>query len=75
MCIVYESVGIMGCCIFWIVDEWFVCILVLQVWVDFMEVITCIHDAYTFTFITWFNYDGLVIFAFNAVFYFNIRFL
>ena len=36
--------------------------VVLQVRVDFSEVVSCVHNANASTFITWFDDNGLVIF-------------
>lgn len=39
----YESTCIIGYCICWIVGEWFICVGVLQVCVNFDEVVFCVH--------------------------------
>ena len=62
MHILYESEGIIGCCTCWIVGDWFVCIVVLQLCVDFDEVVSWVHYPNVSTFITWFDDNGLVIF-------------
>ena len=77
MHILYESACIIGYCICWVVAEWSVCIVVLQVvglwlsglyvlWscrcVDFGEVVSCVHYANASTFIVWFDDNELVIF-------------
>ena len=41
--IFYESACIIDSCTCWIVGEWFVYIAVLQVCVDFIEVVSCVH--------------------------------
>lgn len=56
-----ETVSIMGYCICGIAVEWFVCIGVLKVCVDFGEVVSCIHDSNVVTFTTWLDYNGVVI--------------
>ena len=62
MHILYESEGIIGCCACWVLGDWFVCILALQLCVDFGEVVSCVHYADVSIFITWFDDNGLVIF-------------
>ena len=52
----------MGDSVCWVVDEEFACTVVLKVCVDFGEVVSCFHDTNASTFITWFDYYGLVIF-------------
>ena len=59
-CILYESACIIGYCTYWVVGEWFVCIVVLQVCVDFGELVSCVHYANVSIFITWFGDNGLV---------------
>ena len=50
--------------------EWPVSSVVLQVCVDFDEVISCVHDTDTCTFITWFDDNDLLFWSlFNAVFF------
>ena len=44
-CILYESACIIGYCTYWVVGEWSVCIVVLQVCVDFGELVSCVHYA------------------------------
>ena len=68
MHILYESVGIIGYYISWLVDQWFVCIVVLQVYTDFSELVSCFHDADFFAL----SY-GLMLFC--AVLSFNVRLL
>ena len=60
--ILYKSACIIGYCTCWVVGDWFVCIVVLQLCVDFSELVSCVHYANAFTFITWFDDNGLVIF-------------
>ena len=52
----------MGYCVCWVVGEEFVCTVVLNVCVDFGEVVSCVHDTNASTIITWFDYYRLVIF-------------
>ena len=74
--ILYESACIIGYCTCWAVGKWFVCSVVLQVCVDFSEIVSCVHYTNASTFITWFDDNGLVIFeVFNVVFSFNVRLL
>ena len=61
MCRVNDSASIMGYGVCCAVGEEFVCIVVLKVCVDFGEVVSCVQDAHASTFITWFDYYGLVI--------------
>ena len=61
MYIFYESACIIDYCTCCVVGEWFVCIAVVQVCVDFNEVVFCVHYADASTFITWFDDDRLVI--------------
>ena len=61
MYIFYESACIIDYCTCWIVGEWFVCIAISQVCVEFGEVVSSVHYADGSTFITWFHDDGLVI--------------
>ena len=59
---IYSMIAcIINYCTCWVVGEWFVCIVVLQVCVDFSEVVS-VHYANVSTFITWFDNNGLVIF-------------
>ena len=62
MHIFYESGCITGYCAYWVVCEWFVCIVILQVYVDFSEVVFYAHYANASIFITWLDDNGLVIF-------------
>ena len=55
MHILYESACIIGYCTYWVVGEWFVCIVVLQVCVGFGELVSCVHYANVSIFITWFG--------------------
>lgn len=55
MHIVYESASIVGYCVCWVGSEWFACIVLLKVYVDFGEVVRSVHDANACTFITWFD--------------------
>ena len=52
MYIFYDSACIIDCCTWWVVGEWFVCIPVLQVCVDFGEVVSCVHYENASTLIT-----------------------
>ena len=61
MYIFYESACIIDYCTCWVVAEWFVCIAILQVSVDFSDVVTCVHYANAPTFIAWFDNNRLVI--------------
>ena len=56
------STCIIGYCTCCVVGVWFVCIAVLQVCVNFSEVVSCVHYANASTFITWFDGNGLFIF-------------
>ena len=49
---VYESASIVGYCVCWVGSEWFACIVLLKVYVDFGEVVRSVHDANACTFIT-----------------------
>ena len=60
--ILYESESIIGHCTCWVVGEWFLCIVVLRVWVDFGEVVYCVRHADAYIFITWLDDNGWVIF-------------
>ena len=62
MHVVYESACVIDYCICWFLGEWFVCIEVLQMYVDLSEVVSYIDDANASAFITWFDDNGLVIF-------------
>ena len=62
--VVYESASSMGCCVCWDFGEQFLCIVVFNVCVDFGEVVSCVYDANASPFITWFDYNGLVIFGY-----------
>ena len=66
MYIFNESACIIDYCTSWVVGEWFVCIAILQVSVDFSEVVPCVHYANVSTFITCFDGDGLIITSFIA---------
>ena len=59
--ILCETTGVNGYCTFSVVDEWPVCSVVLQVCVDFDEVVSCVHDTDTCTFITWFDDNEFII--------------
>ena len=59
MHILYESACIIDYYTCWVVDVWFVCIVVLQACVDFREVVSCVHYANASTFITRFDKNGL----------------
>ena len=48
----YDSVCIIDYCTCWVVGEWFVCSVVLQVCVDFSETVSCVYYANVSTFIT-----------------------
>ena len=61
MYILYESAGIIGYCTCWVVGERFVCIVVLQVCMDFGGVVSCVHYANASTFIAWFDENELAI--------------
>ena len=43
--------------------EWFVFVMVLKVCMDFGEVILGVQDINSYTFITWFDCDGMYIYA------------
>ena len=60
MYIFYESACIIDYCSCWVVGEWFYVLRSCRC-VDLGEVVSCIHSADIFTFITWFDDDGLVI--------------
>ena len=45
----------------WVVVKWFLCVVILKVYVEFVEVICGVHDINAHAFITWFDYDGMVI--------------
>ena len=45
-----------------LLGEEFVYTVVLNMFVDFGDVASCVHDTNASTFITWFDYYGLVIF-------------
>ena len=49
-------------CTYWVLGQWFVCIAVLQMYVDFSEGISRVHYANASNFITWFDENRLVIF-------------
>ena len=49
---VSESASIVGYCVCWVGSEWFACIVLLKVYVDFGEVVRSVHDANACTFIT-----------------------
>ena len=49
-------------CTCWVLGDWFMCIVVLQVCVDISEIVSCVHYANAYAFITWFDDNGLVIF-------------
>ena len=55
MHILYESACIIGYCTYWVVGEWFVCIVVLQVCVGFGGLVSCVRYANVSIFITWFG--------------------
>ena len=57
----YKSASIIDYCTFWIVGDWFVCIMILQMCVHFGEVVLCVHCSDASTFTTWFDDDELVI--------------
>ena len=61
MQIVSKSAGILSYCSGWVVGKWFLCVAILKVCVKFVEVVPGVHDANAHTFITWFDYDGVVI--------------
>ena len=63
--IFYESACIIDYCTCWVGGEWFVCIAVLHVCVDFSEVVFCVHYVNASIFITWYDDDGLVVLDFN----------
>ena len=58
----YEGACITGYYTYWVVCEWFVCIVILQVYVEFSEVVFCVHCANASIFITWLDDNRLVIF-------------
>ena len=60
MYIFYESAYIIDYCTCWVVGESFVCITILQVCVDFGEIVFCVHYADASTFITCFDAEGFV---------------
>ena len=41
--------------------RWFVCVAILKVFVDFVEVLPGVHYVNAPNFIRWFDYDGVVI--------------
>ena len=61
MYIFYEGACIIDYYTSWVVGEWFECIAILQVCVDFGEVVSCVHYADVSIFIAWFDDDGLVL--------------
>ena len=61
MQIMYESTGIMSYGSGWVVGKQMICITILKVCVDFVEVVLGVHDANAPDFTTWFDYDGVVI--------------
>ena len=66
MHLLYESGGMIGYCNCWVVGEWFVCTVVLQVIVDFCEMPPPLsHGLMTL--------DWLFLRLFNAIFFFNVR--
>ena len=46
----------------WVVGEYFECIVIFKVRFYFGEVVSCVHDVNSSTIITWFDYNGSVIF-------------
>ena len=66
----------MNYCVCWVVGEWFVCILVLKLCVDLGKLLSCVCDANFPIFITYFDYNELVIFEFvQCHIFFSIRLL
>ena len=62
MYLFYESESIIDYCSCWIVGEWFACIAILWVCVDFSELVSCVHYTDASTFITGFDDNRAVIF-------------
>ena len=53
--------NILSYCSGWVVVKWFLCVAILKVCVEFVEVVCGVHDVNAHAFITWFDYDGMVI--------------
>lgn len=73
----YESTCIIGYCNCWIVGEWFICVGVLQVCVNFDEVVFCVHyeNSSTLSHSLMALDRQLFLGLFNSVISFNIRLL
>ena len=66
----YENTCIIDCCTCWVVGEWFVCIVVLQVCGGFSEVVSSVHYGNGLMTMNW-----LFLRLFNAAFSCNVRLL
>ena len=47
MHIVHKSASIMGYCVCWVVSDWFVCIVIWKVCLNFGERVSCVHNTNT----------------------------